>query len=111
MNVVMGLRHEDFAVLGQLCAKSITYCNCLQRYTKCSCCETIRKISNEFYQKELTIIIILVMAPKLEKICSFFSSFNPFPSFPSIATDSRKKFQCCKIVFNNKARPLFLEFN
>ena len=53
-----GLRHEDFAVLGQFCAKIITYC--LYPNTKCSC-ETIRKISNEFYQGELTIIIILVI--------------------------------------------------
>ena len=24
--ILKGLRHEDFAVLGQFCAKSITYC-------------------------------------------------------------------------------------
>ena len=29
-------------------------------YTKCSC-KTIRKISNEFYQGELTVIIVLVL--------------------------------------------------
>ena len=28
-----------------------------------------------------------------------------------LATDDRKQFQCHKIVFNNKSRPLFLEFN
>ena len=44
---------EDFAVLGQFCAKIITWG--LYSYTKCSC-KTKRKISNEFYQQELTII-------------------------------------------------------
>ena len=67
-----GLPHEDFAVLGQFCDKSITYC--LYTSTKCSS-ETIRKISNESYQGELTIIIILVifedMASKLEKLAQF----------------------------------------
>ena len=73
------------------------------------------KTSSEFYQGELTIIIILVMfedmASKLEKIGPIFSSFNPFPSLASVATDSRKQCQCRKIVFNNKTTPLFLEFN
>jgi len=75
----------------------------------------MRKISNEVYRGELTIIIFLLIfeniALKLEKIGPIFSSFNPFPSLPSAATDDRKQFQCRKIVFNNKARPLFLEFN
>ena len=81
--------------------------------TQCSC-KTIRKISNEFYQGELTIIIILAifedMASKLEKNGPIFSSFNPFPSLPSVATDGRKKFQCREMAFNNKSRALFLEF-
>ena len=51
------------------------------------------------------------IASKLEKIGPIFSSFNPFPSLPSVATDDRKQFQCRKIVLNNKARALFLEFN
>ena len=75
----------------------------------------MRKISNEFYQGELTIRIFLVIfekvASKLEKIGPIFSSFNPFSSFPSVTTNDRKQFQCHTIVFNNKARPLFLEFN
>jgi len=75
----------------------------------------MRKISNEFYQGELTIIFFGVIfenvASKLEKIRPIFSSFNPLPSLPSVATDDRKQFQCRKIVFNNKSRPLFLEFN
>jgi len=48
-----GLRHEGFAILGQFSAKIIT--KCLYSYTKCSC-KAMRKISNEFYQGELTII-------------------------------------------------------
>ena len=75
----------------------------------------MRKISNEFCQGELTAINFLVifveMASKLEKIGPIFSSFNPFPSLPSVATDDRKHFQCPKVVFNNKTRQLFLEFN
>ena len=62
------LRHEDFAVLGQFCAKIITYC--LLPYTKCSF-KTKRKISSEFHQEELTITNFLVIfgdiASKLEK--------------------------------------------
>ena len=64
----------------------------------------MRKISNEFYQGELTIRIFLVI---FENIASKFL----FPSLSSVTTNDRKQFQCRKIVFNNKARPLFLEFN
>ena len=75
----------------------------------------MKKISNEFYQRQLTIIIFSVVfkniASKLENIGPIFSSFNPFASLPSVATDDRKQFQYCKIDFNNKARPLFLEFS
>ena len=48
-------------------------------YTKCSC-KTTKKISNEFYQVELTIIfwgvIFKDIASKLEKIGPIISSFN-----------------------------------
>ena len=75
----------------------------------------MRKISNKFYQGELTIIIFLVifedMASKLEKIGPIFSSCNPFPSLPLVATDDRNQFQWRKMVLNNNPRPLFLEFN
>jgi len=75
----------------------------------------MRKISNEFFSGRVNHNIFLVIfeniASKLEKIGPIFSSFNPLPSLPSIATDDRKQFQCRKIVFNNKARALFLEFN
>ena len=68
------------------------------------------RISNEFYQGELTITIFWVIfeniASKLEKIGPILASFNPFPSLPSVATDDRKQFQYRKIV-----GPLFLEFN
>ena len=75
----------------------------------------MRKISNEFYQGEPTIISFLEIfentASKLEKIRPIFSSFNPFPSLPSVATDDKKQFQGRQIVFNNKTRPLFFKFN
>ena len=75
----------------------------------------MKKISNEFYQEEPTIIIFWVIfediASKLEKIGPILSSVNPFPSLPSVETDGRKQFQRRKIVFNKKGRPLFLEFN
>ena len=75
----------------------------------------MRKISNEFFSGRANHNIVLVIfenvASKLEKIGPIFSSFNPLPSLPSVATDDRKQFQYRKIVFNNKARPLFLEFN
>ena len=47
-----GLCHEDFAVLGQFCAKVIYYLlptYCLEPYTKCSC-RVMKKISNKFNQ-------------------------------------------------------------
>ena len=53
-----GLCHKDFAIFGQFCTKIIT--QCLYSYMKCSY-KTIRKISNELYQGELTIIIFLVI--------------------------------------------------
>ena len=59
----------------------------------------------------ISLVIFENIAPKLENIGSIFSSFNPFPSLPSVATEDRKKFQCRKIVFNNKTRSLFLAFN
>jgi len=60
----------------------------------------MRKISNEVYQGELTIIIFLVIfeniAPKLEKTGPIISSFNPFPSLPSVATNDREQFSFLK---------------
>jgi len=72
----------------------------------------MKKISHEFYQGELTILILWVIfkntASKLEEIGPIFSSFNPFPSLSSVAKDDGTQFQCRKTVFNNKARPLIL---
>ena len=53
--VSKGQRHEDFAVLSQLCAiLMIIYCLYLNnKYS----CKAMREISNEFYPGELTIII------------------------------------------------------
>ena len=73
------------------------------------------KISNEFYQRGLTIInslrIFGTRRIKSRKNWPIFSSFNPFPSMPSVATDDRKQFQYLQIVFNNKTRSLVLGFN
>ena len=74
------------------------------------------KISNEFYQRGLTLINFLrifgTRSIKLEKKNGqCFSNFNPFPSMTSVAIDDRKKFQYIQIVFNNNTRSLVLEFN
>ena len=75
----------------------------------------MRKILNEFYQRELAILIFLgdflEHSIKREKISPIFYSFDPFPSLPSVATNGRKQLHCRQIAFNNKARPSFLEFN
>ena len=111
--VLKGLCHEDFGSLGQFCAKIVTLC--LYSYTKCSC--NTMKISKRIllvpanHNIFFFLVIMKNIASELEKIGPIFSSFNPFPSLPSAATDDRKWFQCRKIVFNNKARPLFLEFS
>ena len=69
---------EDFAILGQFCAKITT--QCLYSYTKCPC-NTMKKISNEFYKRQLTIIIFLEIfksiASKREKIGDVSIHFHP----------------------------------
>ena len=73
------------------------------------------KISNEFYQRGLTIINFLCISVtrsiKTRKKMANFSSFNPFPSMPSVETGHRKQFQYLQIVFNKKTRSWVLEFN
>ena len=74
------------------------------------------KISNEFYQRGLTMTDFLRIfgtrsTKTLKKNWQFFSSFNPFPSMPSVATGDRKQFQNIQIVFNNNTRSLVLKFN
>ena len=58
----------------------------------------MKKISNEFGQAELTIVIFWVIfaakALKLEKVAPTFSSFNPCQSLPSVAKEDKKQFQC-----------------
>ena len=97
--------HEDFAALGQFCAKIITKCSC----------KATTKISNEFDQRGLTMINFLrifgTRSIKIRKSWPIFSSFNLFPSMPSVATGDRKQFQYLQIVLNNKTRSLVLEFN
>ena len=54
--VLKGQSHEDSAVLDQFWAKIIT----LRLYSLTKCfCKVTTKISNEFYQRELTIIKFL----------------------------------------------------
>ena len=110
--LLKGHCHEDFAVLDQFWAKIIT----LRLYSLTKCfCKVTTKISNEFYQRGLTIITFLRIfedvASKFEKDWQFFSNFNPFPSLPSEATGDRKQFQYLQIVLHNKPRPLVLEFS
>ena len=73
------------------------------------------QMSNEFYQRGLTIINFLTIfgtvSIKTWKNWPIFSSFNSFPSMPSVATGDKKQFQCLQIVFNNKTRSLVLEFS
>ena len=61
------------------------------------------EISNEFYQRGLTIInflrIFVTRSIKTREKWPIFSSFNPFPSMPSVATGDRKQFQYLQIVF------------
>ena len=51
-----GQCHEDFAFLGQFCAKTITLR--LQSQSKCFC-KVAAKISNEFYRRGPTIVNFL----------------------------------------------------
>ena len=72
----------------------------------------MRKISEENYQGELSIIISLESFEDMAwKNGGNFSSFNPSPIMPSTATDNRRQFQCREIVFNNQSGALFFEFN
>ena len=79
---------EDFAVLGQFCAKIITLRGL-----------TIINFSRIFPTRSI----------KTWKNWPIFSNFNPFASVPSVATGDRKQFQCLQIVFNNKTRSLVLK--
>lgn len=58
----------------------------------------MKKISNEFGQAELTIVIFWVifaaMALKLEKLGHPFQVLILCPSLPSVAKGDKKQFQC-----------------
>ena len=97
-----GLRHENFAVLSQFFAEILSaFTNTRYRYQM-----------NPIRESRLPIIFYLVIFDQdLKKLVTDYSSFNSFPSLPSVATDDRKQFQCRKMEFHNKTRPLFLEFN
>ena len=103
--------HEDFADLGKFCAKIIT----LRRFylfKKCFCKATT-KISNEFYQRELTIInFFRIFGTRSIKTRINWPIFFKFQSISIHAIRSdRKQFQYLPIVFNNKTRSIVLEFN
>ena len=77
----------------------------------------MKKISNKFNQRALTLIRFLVtfagilIVLKLGKVGRTFSSFNPCPTVPSVAVDDRKEFQFLNMVLNNTTVPLVLEIN
>ena len=82
---------------------------------KKSFCRATTKISNEFYQRGLTIINFLSIfgtrGIRSWKNWPIFSNFNPFPSMQSLATGDKKQFEYLQIVFYNKTRSLVLEFS
>ena len=57
-------------------------------------CRVMKKISNRFHKRSVTIMIVLVsfvsIALKLEKVSPTWPSLNPFQSLPSMAKDDRK---------------------
>ena len=77
----------------------------------------MKKISNKFNQRALTVISFLVTFPgivtvlKLGKVGPTFSSVSPCLSVPSVAIDHREQFQFLNMVLNNSTVPLFLEIN
>ena len=77
----------------------------------------MKKISNKFNQRALTLIRFLVnfagivIVLKLGKVGLTFSSVNPCPTVPSVAVDDRKQFQFLNMVLNNTTVPLVLEIN
>ena len=68
------------------------------------------KISNNFHQASVTIVIFAGIGLKLEKAGPPLS-FNPVRYLPSVALDGRKQFQCLNIGLYNKTGQLFVEFN
>ena len=77
----------------------------------------MKKISNKFNQRPLTVIRFLVtfagilIVLKLGKVGATFSSVSPCPYVPTVAIDHREQFQFLNMVLNNITVPLFLEIN
>ena len=68
--------HEDFAVLSQFCTKIITLR--LKSYKTTCFCKAMTKISNEFYQRGLTIINFLrIFGTRSIKIFQISIHFHP----------------------------------
>ena len=105
-NPLKGLCHKDFAVLVQFCAKIILSYTNIKNYKV-----DIKLIC----QGELTIIILLLtfvhMASKLEKNWPNFFKFQSISILFHPQQQTTGNSFSAKIVFNNKSRPLFLEFN
>ena len=121
---------EDNAVLGQFCAKVITYC--LYSFIYSSCRVSIKNLMRCSLIMYFTLFHSNVSHSPLERLAQldvsyhlslrFYDmnksvvtignvwSFNPCSFLLSIATDDRKQFQCLNIVLNNKTGPSFLEF-
>ena len=99
-----GLCKDDVAVFVQFCAKSLlSSYEFLYSYIKC-CCRVENKLSNLFKH-------FGDLSRHRIKTWKRWANVFKFQSLPSVTTDDRKQRQCLTIVFNNKTRSLFWEFN
>ena len=106
LSKLKGLCKDDVAVFAQFCAKSLLSSydhEFLYPYIKC-CCRVENKISNQFKH-------FGDLSRHRIKTWKRWANVFKFQSLPSVTTDDRKQGQCLTIVFNNKTRSLFWEFN
>ena len=104
LSKLKGLCKDDVAVFAQFCAKSLlSSYEFLYPYIKC-CCRVENKISNQFKH-------FGDLSRHRIKTWKRWANVFKFQSLPSVTTDDRKQGQCLTIVFNNKTRSLFWEFN
>ena len=104
LSKLKGLCKDDVAVFAQFCAKSLlSSYQFLYPYIKC-CCRVKNKISNQFKH-------FGDLSRHRIKTWKRWANVFKFQSLPSVTTDDRKQRQCLTIVFNNKTRSLFWEFN
>ena len=83
-------RHEDFAVLGQFCAKIIILWGFNDKQ---NASVKPRRYQMHVIRIEISWGFLERVASKIEKNWPILSSFNPFPSMPTVATGDRKQFQ------------------